>query len=158
MVTYVLMVSETFPATHSKRGTPTNFSDAIGDSVKIHTLRSNYALWDKRFKKINAGQAQLSLRVWEGKPYASKHREVCKLDRTVGIGLERLQYSLLLKEGAGFFVLNSKNDSYKALPVSVLAKNDGLSEADFREWLDRYDLTVPLAVIHFTDFRYNAFK
>lgn len=33
--------------------------------------------------------------------------------------------------------------------------NDGLSEVDWRNWFERYDLTEPLAVIHFTKFRYR---
>lgn len=37
----------------------------------------------------------------------------------------------------------------------TLAHNDGLSEVDWRNWFERYDLTEPLAVIHFTKFRYR---
>ena len=31
-------------------------------------------------KKINAGEAVLSIRVWEGKPYNSKQREIFRYD------------------------------------------------------------------------------
>lgn len=36
-----------------------------------------------------------------------------------------------------------------------LAHNDGLSTDDFKEWFRGYDLSQPLAIIHFTKFRYD---
>ena len=35
-----------------------------------------------------------------------------------------------------------------------LANNDGLDFDDFVDWFKQYDLTKPMAVIHFTNFRY----
>jgi hypothetical protein len=35
-----------------------------------------------------------------------------------------------------------------------LSKNDGLSLPDFKAWFKNYDLSEPMAIIHFTKFRY----
>jgi hypothetical protein len=35
-----------------------------------------------------------------------------------------------------------------------LAKNDGLSLKNFKEWFKKYDISEPMAIIHFTKFRY----
>jgi hypothetical protein len=43
----------------------------------------------------------------------------------------------------------------KFKPVTKdIALNDGLSFADFKAWFQDYDLSKPMAIIHFTDFRY----
>ena len=156
MKTYVITVSEKFPKTHIRAGEQTNFVDKI-DSIncnlpfppfdpKIHTIRANFDLWEKRFKQIDLGNAVLSIRVWEGKPYRSKQKEIFRLDRTRGIGIEQL-----IKFEDGFWI----NGECK-VKESDLAKNDGLSLADFKEWFSDYELTKPMAVIHFTEFRYGG--
>lgn len=66
MKTYVITVSEKFPKTHLKAGQETGFIDKIINKHKIHTIRSNYALWHKRFEEIDKCKACLSVRVWEG--------------------------------------------------------------------------------------------
>ena len=38
--------------------------------------------------------------------------------------------------------------------LPVLAANDGLSFNDWYEWFKAYDLNKPLAIIHFSEFRY----
>ena len=44
---------------------------------------------------------------------------------------------------------------YKFTPLLIdLAKNDGLSLDDFKAWFKSYDLSQPMAIIHFTSFRY----
>ena len=52
MKKYVLTVSRQFPSTHDKAGEQTNFIEQIINKGKIHTIRSNYPLWEKRFKEI----------------------------------------------------------------------------------------------------------
>lgn len=42
----------------------------------------------------------------------------------------------------------------KAQKADILARNDGLTLEDWREWFRGYDLSKPMAVIHFTKFRY----
>ena len=72
---YRLGVSRNFPTTHPKKGEPTNFDEKIscgchcpGDcnvcdftqGKKLHTIRANYPLWEKRMKEVQAGRARLS--------------------------------------------------------------------------------------------------
>lgn len=157
MKTYVLTVSEKFPKTHPKSGQPTNFPLSIKHYDKIHTIRGNYDLWAKRFEKINAGEAVLSVRVWEGKPYNSKQREIFRYDYRRKIGIEKLNMDT-------FDVGRDENDEVflnfevgKAMvSADLLAKNDGLSYEDFENWFKGYDFSKPMAVIHFTDFRYGG--
>ena len=157
MKTYVLTVSEKFPKTHPKSGEPTNFPMSIKHYDKIHTIRGNYDLWAKRFEKINAGEAVLSVRVWEGKPYNSKQREIFRYDYRRKIGIEKLNMDTF---DVG---RDDNNDVYLNFEVGktmvsadLLAKNDGLCYEDFENWFKGYDFSRPMAVIHFTDFRYGG--
>lgn len=147
IVTYYLTLSQVFPHNHIKAGEPTGFRENLR-KTKIHTIRANYEFWRKRFEKINAGEAVLSIRQWVGKPYGkgSTQRELCRLSREDGIGIERLMFdkSLLLP-----------HVNYKPVGIGNLANNDGLSLDDWKEWFKHYDLGKPMAVIHFTKFRYK---
>lgn len=157
MKTYVLTVSEKFPKTHPKSGEPTNFPLSIKHYDKIHTIRGNYELWAKRFEKINAGEAILSVRVWEGEPYNSKQREIFRYDYRRKIGIEKLNMDT-------FDVGNDDNNEVflrfevgkVMVSADLLAKNDGLSYEDFENWFKGYDFSKPMVVIHFTDFRYDG--
>ena len=141
MITYVLTVSQKFPATHKKAGQPTGFPLAIK-----HTIRGNYDLWAKRFEKINAGKAILSVRIWEGKPYASKQLEIFKYDYTHKIGVEKILFD--------DYLYSCQINEKRFGNMWELSKNDGLSDEDFEHWFKKYDLSKPMAIIHFTDFRY----
>ncbi len=147
MKTFVLIVSEKFPATHSRAGEETGFMDAIADWTKIHTIRANYELWEKRIAQIDSGSAELSIRAWEGKPYRSKQREVFKLDPG-GVGIEKLTFP------SNEFSVRFVNDKPCFATTEEIGKNDGLSFIDFYEWFKGYDLTKTMAIIHFSNFRY----
>ena len=54
----------------------------------------------------------------------------------------------------GWFI----NDKVNDVLSETLAKNDGLSDDDFREWFKKIDFSKPMAIIHFTDFRYSNHK
>ena len=56
---------------------------------------------------------------------------------------------------AGCATIHPKFVGGCSVDCKTLAHNDGLSEVDWRNWFERYDLTEPLAVIHFTKFRYR---
>lgn len=142
MKVYVLTVSEFFPKTHPKAGLPTGFINAIANFNKIHTIRANYELWLKRAEKINKGEAVLSVRYWTGKPYKSKQREVFVFEK---IGIEKIQLDAL-----GWFIDDIDSD----YTTSDFAKNDGLSKEDFSAWFKGYDFSNPMAIIHFSNFRY----
>ena len=163
MKTYVLTLSRTFPAYHPRKGEDTyfhakttivlnngnnslyleDFSTGDGE-YKIHTIRSNFPLWEKRIKEVQNGRAMLSLRQWEDKPYRSKQRIICNLTKDNSIGIQRLVF----KQERYTYV----ND--KHVDLMRLANNDGLSLYDFSKWFKPYNLSEPLAVIHFTPFRY----
>lgn len=148
MKTYVLLVAENFPKNHPRAGQATNFYIGIKRLNKLHTIRFNYELWQRRFIEINAGRACLSVRSWVGLPYRSSQREIFRFDNTDEIGLEKLEFE------------KSEPLIESTLPVSLatLSKNDHLSETDFREWFGTTIHTnpKPLAVIHFTKFRYAS--
>ena len=163
MKTYVITLSKTFPKDLPNGGEPTNFEAAFnagqdtpkGDTFakyrKLHTIRANYELWAKRFEKIESGEACLSVRQWVGKPYGkgSTQRELARLTRKDGIGIQMLRIENLW--GNERFLIG--DTGYEVRPEKI-AHNDGLGEADWRNWFSYYDLTKPLAVLHFTKFRY----
>lgn len=59
MKTYVLTISNIFPKNHKKAGLETNFIVKINSLLKKHTIRGNFLLWQKRFEKIEKGEACL---------------------------------------------------------------------------------------------------
>jgi hypothetical protein len=149
--TYVLMVAEKFPVYHSRKGEPTGFGLAIKHYDKIHTIRANYELWKKRIDEVNAGRAILELRMWVGKPYQKGSTQACifRYDKTHGLGVEKVAFyhgELTVP------MLPLQNNLL--INVMDLAKNDGLHVVDFFDWFKPYDLKQPMAIIHFTNFRY----
>ncbi len=150
MKTYVLIVSEKFPKTHKRAGEPTNFPLSIKHYDKIHTIRGNFDLWKKRFDQIEAGNAVLSIRVWSGKPYRSEQQEIFRFDKTRGIGIEKLTF----KNGLFNFMLVNGEYCFPEIECDV-AKNDGLSYDDFEDWFKGADFSKPMAIIHFTKYRYS---
>lgn len=162
MKTYVITLSRVFPAKHKRAGEPTEFEEEFlaGQDMqrvrtfvrhkKLHTIRANYALWAKRFEKIAAGDACLSVREWMGAPYRSKQREIARLTKDDGVGLQQLT---CLDTNAYCFYPCVRIEN-RDIDKVLVATNDGLSLDDWREWFKKYDLTKPLAVIHFTKFRY----
>lgn len=159
IITYYLTLSPVFPSTHIRAGESTDFKIKMKAALvgtpcylkKLHTIRANYEFWRKRFEKIAAGEAVLSIREWVGKPYAegSTQRELALLTREDGIGIQKLG----IYEGEPFPLVYA--DKYTT-PVAwrELAGNDGLSLEDWQDWFKGYDLSKPLAIIHFTNFRY----
>jgi hypothetical protein len=150
--TYVLMVSERFPVYHLRKGEPTGFPLAIKHVEKIHTIRGNYELWKKRIDEVNAGRAVLEVRIWLGKPYQKGSTQGCifKYDKSHGLGVEMVAFyhgELTVP------VLPMQNNLL--INVIDLAKNDGLNLVDFYSWFKPYDLSQPMAIIHFTNFRYQ---
>lgn len=158
--TYVITLSRVFPAKHSKAGEPTKFRDAFNAGQvfnrgsgclyvrpKLHTIRANYPLWEKRIKEVQEGNAVLSVRQWTGKPYRSKQVEIARLTAANGVGIQMLRF--LGDNFNGGYIRNGVYPSDK-----ILAKNDGLSLADWEAWFRGYDVSKSLAIIHFTKFRY----
>ena len=146
MKTFVLIVSKTFPKTHKEVGKSTGFVENIENlftynNTKIHTIRSNYHLWEKRAMEINSGQAILSIRYWSDKPYKSKQVEIIRLGR---IGIQKLI-------NPDNFI--SANIGGSFIEWGEVARNDGLSFENFCDWF-KVRQKEPMAIIHFTNFRY----
>jgi len=152
--TYVLTVSEFFPKTHNKSGLPTGFINSISNQTKLHTIRGNYPLWKKRIEEVQAGNAILSVRYWTGKPYKSKQKEVFVFDKDSAIGIQKL----IFNQSNYLYPYVDWESAKKYVDTEVthyqISTNDGLSEVDFFEWFKKYDLSEPMAIIHFTPFRY----
>lgn len=177
---YVLMLSAVFPKTHSNRNCPTYFKerfflgqgcpdcampqDLSGENisncndcgrsfffVKLHTIRANYPLWEKRIKEVQEGHAVLSIRQWTGNPYRSKQVEIARLTAYDGVGIQKLSFDKD-KDGVPSFKFFNINGKY--IDREILANNDGLPLEYWQEWLRGYDLSKPIAIIHFTKFRY----
>ena len=138
MKTYVITVSRIFPKTHERAGEETYFVNKIFDGSKIHTIRANYELWEKRIKEVKEGKAILSLRFWSGKPYNSKQVEFSKLSNDNNVDVQKI-------------IIPCMNDIGE---IQELAHNDGLSLSDFKSWFKNYDISKPMAIIHFTSKRY----
>lgn len=180
MKTYVITLSKFFPAGHIRAGEPTRFRCAFlrgrnfcpdcvlgcdydGDKIrsrgrtcsrnlwkyrKVHTIRSNYKLWVKRIAEVEAGRACLSIRQWSGKPYRSPQIEIGRLTHADGIGIQKLEIYTPFA-----LTIDDALRDHQALEQE-LAHNDGLSLDDWRDWF-KGDTSQPMAIIHFTSFRYE---
>ena len=180
MKTYVLLVSRTFPKGHKREGEQTFFVEKIlneltggycymfckskndcklcsfekySNEIKRHTCRKNYELWAKRIKEVQEGKAVLSLRYWQDERGRSvkgnKQVEFSVLYKDSGVGVQKLSFD----EGSLMQTYANINNDYN-VNIWNLAKNDGLSIEDFKDWFKNYDLSKPMAIIHFTSFRY----
>ena len=76
----------------------------------------------------------------------SKQREIAWLSKEDGIGIQRLQLVDLFR---ATIIEGIKTE------LPDLAQNDGLTFDDWHQWFKGYDLKKPLAIIHFTKFRYK---
>ena len=167
MKTHVIMLSKHFPAQHLHAGKPTFFSELLWNALnnteatlvaddddmsiqvvgrKIHTIRANFALWEKRINEVERGEACLSIRQWKGRPYRSRQIELSRLTKDNGVGIQMLEFD---KDSAEP-IIDGSMGNYK---YTELASNDGLSGLDFINWLGGKTLE-PFAIIHFTPFRY----
>lgn len=178
MKTYVLTLSQAFPAKHPRRGEPTNFRSAFNNAQmcfkcrgkkramcmsecidgfrKVHTIRANYPLWEKRISEVQDGRAVLSVRQWSGKPYCSPQIEIARLTSDDGVGIQMLQQSSI-DPSLWFYDTGEETLFFRGREgLENIAYNDGLSLQDWLEWFKDYDTTQPLAIIHFTGFRYGT--
>ena len=164
MKTYVITLSRHFLANHKRAGEETHFKEKfiLGQGLtdydtpsmaKIHTIRANYPLWEKRIKEVQEGRAVLSIRQWTGKPYRSKQVEIAMLTAENGVGVQKAR---IMPEANFLIAIDENYDKYlcTADEIEKIAQNDGLSIEDWKEWFRGYDLSKPLAIIHFTKFRY----
>ena len=138
------MVSRVFPSYHKNKGELTRFEQKIRDKNKIHTIRANYEKWKRKIDQIKNGEAVLSIREWQGVPYHSKQNYLFYYNQE-----DALEVSKLTKEENGYLI----NDTIR-VSEEELAKNDGLTLDEFQEWFKVFP-SEPMAIIHFTGFRYE---
>lgn len=166
----IITLSRVFPTTHSKAGKPTYFREKVikgqdnysciyrdfwdKTTPKIHTIRENYDRWVHNIDKINEGRYYLSVREWSGKPYGSKQIEI--IEKHAPIGIQRIE----LYYHAENDTITAKIDGREWIDADCaeIAKNDGLSIPDFKEWFfgrePKEDKVFRGVIIHFTGFRY----
>lgn len=183
---YRLGVSRKFPKGHPRAGESTNFVEKIFTSFdriilcshcgfirlcrghshcvqaslnydqKLHTIRSNYPLWEKRMKEVHVGRAVIELFYWEGKQRhkGSKQIVFATLDKDSGCGLQEIIFIGKISCVVGGYKETKDDLVGNIIHAKEIAKNDGLSIDDFKAWFKSYDLSKPMAIIHFTKFRY----
>lgn len=94
----------------------------------------------------------MSVRYWSGKPYNSKQVESFIFENTDSIGIQKIEFH---EDKDGVCSIKYPIIDNRAEPtIEKVATNDGLSLMDFKWWFKSYDLSEPMAIIHFTDFRY----
>ena len=153
--TYNIMLSRVFPVTHPKAGQETGFAAKVMAAInnrpshlkKLHTIRANYDLWKKRIDEVMAGEAELCLRQWTGKPYRSKTVVIKRLRCDDCVGIQKLTFY------TSRIVYPTIDDKYQP-SILEISSNDGLSKDDWIDWFRGYNLSQSLAIIHFTIFRY----
>lgn len=129
---------------------------------KLHTCRKNYELWAMRMNEVQEGQAVIELFYWSASPYnykrdGSKQVVFATLDKNTGCGVQELVF---YGNSIQIPCIDTKRTDYaiksegNLFGIQVLAKNDGLSFEDFKSWFNGSDLSKPMAIIHFTKFRY----
>lgn len=151
MKTYVITLSKYFLATHKRAGEKTNFKEKFLSGEKIHTIRANYPLWEKRIKEVQEGRAVLSIRQWIGKPYRSKQIEIATLTAKNDIGVQKL---IFVGNDIMLPVVEYGGNKFRSMDRYRLTSNDGLSFKNWVDWFRGYDLSKTMAIIHFTKFRY----
>lgn len=151
MKKYIITLSKFFLKQHIRAGEETGFKESFLKGKKVHTIRANYNLWEARIKEVQEGKAVLSIRQWSGLPYRSKQDEITELSKEDGVGIQKLTFK---KDSNGEFFLEDYDIDGKYIELNKLASNDGLLTEDWCRWFKRYDLSKPMAMIHFTSFRY----
>lgn len=177
LVRYAVACSTRFPSTHCRKGEPTYFVQQIKNGIydglyvltpegvmvtekKLHTIRNNKNnVWTKRMEKVNRGEAVIDLFYWKlpGGRWTKDNEQIvfATLDKDSGCGVQPLIFTEK-------YIYNPtvcgehypKPTWYKGLNLADLAKNDGLTLNEFKSWFKGYNLSEPLAIIHFTKFRY----
>lgn len=147
----VVLLSKVFFEGHPKAGQPTNFAKSVKDGCKRHTVRSNYAYWEKKIAALKKQGGTLCIRQWSGKPYRSQQETVLEVPASV-VGIQ----VAISKTGVSQFSVQVDG---REVPILEIAKNDGLNSVEFTEFLrpilkGTEGNETTFAVIHFTNFRY----
>nr|UWI27566.1 MAG: hypothetical protein [Bacteriophage sp.] len=148
----VVLLSKVFFEGHPKEGQPTDFAQSVKDGCKRHTVRSNYVYWEKKIAALKKQGGTLCIRQWSGKPYRSQQETILEVPASV-VGIQKVA---IVQTGVS--QLSVQVDGCE-VPISEIARNDGLNSVEFTEFLrpilkNSEGNETTFAVIHFTDFRY----
>ncbi len=173
-VHYKIPVSQRFLSGHPRAGQNTYFAEKIQlalsdlngpvmmyaddmtivDELKFHTIRNNFELWNKRIHKVSIGKAVIDLCYWKlpGGRFTPGNDLITfvTFDKDSGCGVQKI----ILKEDLVCASIETSYSYNLIVSTSIIADNDGLSHEDFKAWFKGYDLSEPMAIIHFTSFRY----
>jgi len=146
----IITLSKTFFPKHKKAGEQTFFAEKLLNGTKIHTCRANYDYWQKKITRLKEANGTLCIRQWSGKPYRSPQITILEIPAS-RIGIQKLNFY----DGSisDVDIITPFVDGHY-ISLSDLAHNDGLCKQAFEDWFARYDLSKPMAIIQFTDFRY----
>lgn len=133
-----------------EKGMPWNFP-------KIHTIRTNYKLWEKRIREVQDGNAVLSIRQWSGKPYRSKQTTILNLIKDDGVGIQPLKITRCVDklDDKECIAISVDGKTKANLTLEEIAHKDGLPFEDWAAWFKGADTSQDMAIIHFTSFRYE---
>lgn len=150
-----IVLSKAYPTAHKRRGEPTNFATKLINNEKLHTIRNNYDLWAVNAEKMQTGKYVLSVRQWSGIPRRSKQREVYSTEEAIVVERIAMKYSA---DNDSISVC-IENRYLSADEIEQLAKNDGTTVDDFKDWFfakqrNKKDATYNGVIVHFTNFRY----
>jgi hypothetical protein len=163
------------------KGYISSIEEGMPFDKKMHTLRavnpeSKSKTWFEKIKEVREGKAVLVVYQWDGRPYSADGNtnlfvfgtgavkdfidELMKSEKyghaipviDSGIGVQMLKFDSD-RDGCTFRK-RFKIDYSDVDDIRTLAANDGLSFDDFKAWFKGYDLSKPMAIIHFTEFRY----
>lgn len=171
---YKIPVSPRFLSGHPRAGEKTDFVEKIVNNksiygglestrllsqeefgVKIHTIRKNYPLWKKRMQKVYDGRAVIDLCYWvkPGGRFTPGNELItfATLDKDSGCGVQKIEFK---NDSLLNYKIDERLDDVRLFLVGIIQANDGLSIEDFDAWFKNYDLSEPMAIIHFTSFRY----
>ncbi len=143
----VLMLSTAFMKGHSKAGKPTGFKAKLLAGTKLHTIRGNFEWWQRKAQKINAGEMELSIRQWSGKPYNSQQVEVARLSH---LEVQRFEAAYGSTDPQPRVWI----DGCEVADVEQVAHNDGLELAEWQEWFFKHTNHFEGVVLQFTSFKY----
>lgn len=141
MKTYILLLAKKYPKYHKRAGEDTNFDLEFLSGNKIHTIRQNFKLWEKRLQSPFI----LSVREWKGEPYKSK-QQILK-----NISSDKLSYDKILVSSKSIVILRK---TLNIVPNKSVCKNDGLTIEDFNDWFKNYPRVESMILIYFNNQRY----
>ena len=105
------------------------------------------AAWQRKAQQINAGEMELSIRQWSGKPYNSQQVEVARLSH---LEVQRFEAAYGSTDPQPRVWI----DGCEVADVEQVAHNDGLELAEWQEWFFKHTNHFEGVVLQFTSFKY----